>query len=304
MQQPLAPQESWSLLPVDSASTRQATRGLVTEYLQWIAAAAAQHYGLAFDVDAMLASDMSCPAAAIAPGDRLYLVRRGDDAVGVGCLRQLDDTTAEIQRMYLRPAVRGQGAGRLLLDRLIADARAIGYRTVRLESLRFLSAAHALYRSAGFADTPPYAGNGMRNYQDEASQPAYEASAVFMALQLGNPAVHAVDLQACLASFEGHWQPRTVAEYNGHDVMVVKVQGEYHWHSHPDTDDFFYVLQGALEIDLPDRTVRLAPGQLFIVPRGVQHRPRALQETQLLLIEPTGTPNSGDTATAAPRRVI
>ena len=113
-----------------------------------------------------------------------------------------------------------------------------------------------------------------------------------------------IDLNARLATFEGHWQPRTVCEYNGHDVMVVKVQGEYRWHEHPDTDDFFLVLKGELEIDLPDRTVRLGPGQLFVVPRGVQHRPRALKEAQLLLIEPTGTPNSGDPATAAPRRVI
>ena len=114
----------------------------------------------------------------------------------------------------------------------------------------------------------------------------------------------AIDLNAKLATFEGHWQPRTVCEYNGHDVMVVKVEGEYRWHEHPDTDDFFLVLQGELEIDLPERTVKLKPGQLFVVPRGVQHRPRALKETHLLLIEPTGTPNSGDPATAAPRRVI
>lgn len=114
-----------------------------------------------------------------------------------------------------------------------------------------------------------------------------------------------IDLQGKLAAFEGHWQPRTVSEFNGHDVMVVKVQGEYHWHSHLDTDDFFLVLSGQLEIDLEGgRTVRLAPGQLFIVPRGLRHRPRAEQETHLLLIEPTGTPNSGDVATSAPRRVI
>ena len=115
----------------------------------------------------------------------------------------------------------------------------------------------------------------------------------------------AIDLKAKLAAFEGHWQPRTVCEYNGHDVMVVKFQGEYHWHSHPDTDDFFLVIDGEMEIDLEGgRTVRLGPGQLFVVPRGVQHRPRAAKEAHILLIEPTGTPNSGDTATAAPRRVI
>lgn len=113
-----------------------------------------------------------------------------------------------------------------------------------------------------------------------------------------------IDLHAKLATFEGHWQPRTVCEFNGHDIMVVKVEGEYRWHEHPDTDDFFLVLQGELAIDLPDRTVTLGPGQLFVVPRGMQHRPRALKETHLLLIEPTGTPNSGDPATAAPRRVI
>jgi len=114
----------------------------------------------------------------------------------------------------------------------------------------------------------------------------------------------AIDLRDKLATFEGYWQPRTVCEYNGHDVMVVKVEGEYRWHEHPETDDFFFVLHGELEIDLPDRTVKLLPGQLFVVPRGVQHRPRALKEAHLLLIEPTGTPNSGDPATAAPRRVI
>lgn len=115
----------------------------------------------------------------------------------------------------------------------------------------------------------------------------------------------AVDLNAKLASFEGHWQPRTVSEYNGHDVMVVKVQGEYKWHVHPDTDDFFLVLKGVLCIDLPgDRTVELTAGQMYVVPRGVQHRPRAVEEAHLLLIEPTGTPNSGDVSTAAPRRVI
>src|SRR6185369_2316965 len=59
-----------------------------------------------------------------------------------------------------------------------------------------------------------------------------------------------IDLRAKLAAFEGHWQPRTVCEYNGHDVMVVKIEGEYHWHSHPDTDDFFLVLDGEIEIDL------------------------------------------------------
>ena len=117
--------------------------------------------------------------------------------------------------------------------------------------------------------------------------------------------VPAIDLNEKLTRFDDHWAPRTIAEYNGHDVMVVKVQGEFRWHSHADTDDFFLVLRGRLEIDLPDGTVTLGPGQLYIVPRGVQHRPRAVDgEVHMLLIEPTGTPNSGDVATAAPRRLL
>ena len=109
----------------------------------------------------------------------------------------------------------------------------------------------------------------------------------------------AIDLHRKRTLFNDHWSPRTVAEYNGHDVMVVKVQD-----SHSDTDDFFLVLQGELQIDLPDGTVTLGPGQMFIVPKGVAHRPRAVGEAHLLLIEPTGTPNRGDVRTAAPRRVI
>ena len=118
----------------------------------------------------------------------------------------------------------------------------------------------------------------------------------------------AIDLHHKLTLFNDHWSPRTVAEYNGHDVMVVKVQGEYQWHSHADSDDFFFVLRGELQIDLRDgpqeSTVTLGPGQMFIVPKGVEHRPRAVGEVHLLLIEPTGTPNSGDVQTAAPRRAI
>lgn len=115
----------------------------------------------------------------------------------------------------------------------------------------------------------------------------------------------AIDLAAKLTTFSEAWQPRTVALFNGHDVMVAKLRGEYHWHVHPDSDDFFLVLAGHLEIDIEGgATVSLAPGQLYVVPRGVRHRPRASGEAHIVLIEPTGTPNSGDAATAAPRRVI
>lgn len=112
-----------------------------------------------------------------------------------------------------------------------------------------------------------------------------------------------VNLAAKLALFDQHWSPRIVGAFNGHDLMVVKVLGEFVWHDHPDTD-FFMVLSGELLIDLPDSTVTLRPGEVFVVPKGVQHRPRALVETHLLLIEPAGTPNTGDPATAAAKVAV
>ena len=113
-----------------------------------------------------------------------------------------------------------------------------------------------------------------------------------------------VNLAAKLALFSDHWSPRTVAQFNGHDIMVVKVHGEFVWHSHAETDDFFLVLKGRLTIRLRDRDVVLNPGELFIVPRGVEHQPVAAEEVELILIEPTGTPNTGNAETAAPRREI
>ena len=108
-----------------------------------------------------------------------------------------------------------------------------------------------------------------------------------------------VNLRAKLAQFSEHWSPKTVAQFNGHDIMVVKAKGEFVWHSHPDTDDFFLIVDGHLTIELPDGAVRLGPGELFVVPKGVEHRPVAEEEVQVLLIEPSGTPNTGDEETAA-----
>jgi mannose-6-phosphate isomerase-like protein (cupin superfamily) len=113
-----------------------------------------------------------------------------------------------------------------------------------------------------------------------------------------------VNLDEKLAQFDEHWAPHTVAQLNEYDVMVAKVQGEFVWHAHEDTDDFFLVLKGRLTIGLRDREVVLEPGELFVVPRGVEHRPYAEEETAILLIEPRGTPNTGDPETAAPRRVL
>lgn len=111
-----------------------------------------------------------------------------------------------------------------------------------------------------------------------------------------------VNLGEKLDSFSEQWSPKIIASYNGNDVCVVRLEGEFVWHSHPDTDDFFLVIDGELAIELRDGTVTLRPGELFVVPQGVEHRPVARRgEVKLLLIEPHGTPNTGDETTATPK---
>ena len=114
----------------------------------------------------------------------------------------------------------------------------------------------------------------------------------------------AINLEEKLGQFSTYWSPKIIAGFNGHDVMVVKVKGEFVWHSHPDTDDFFLVLEGQLTIRLRDGDVRLGPGDLYVVPKGVEHCPFAEDEVRLLLIEPAGTPNTGDATTAAVKEAI
>ena len=103
-----------------------------------------------------------------------------------------------------------------------------------------------------------------------------------------------VNLAAKLAAFDEHFSPKIVGELNDYKLAVVKAKGEFVWHSHPDTDEFFLVLAGRLTIQLRDRAVELGPGELFVVPRGVEHCPKADEEAHILLIEPIGTSNTGD----------
>ena len=98
-----------------------------------------------------------------------------------------------------------------------------------------------------------------------------------------------VNLAVKLAGFNEYFSPKIVGELNDHKPEVVKVKGEFVWHLHPDSDDFFLVLAGRLTIQLPDRDIDLEPGELFVVPRGVQHCPKADDEAQVLLIEPVST---------------
>ena len=104
-----------------------------------------------------------------------------------------------------------------------------------------------------------------------------------------------INISEKLALFSSHWDPHVVSDYNDNDVMVVKFKGEYPFHKHETTDDFFYVLEGEMIMNIegkPSQVVKA--GELFVVPKGVVHRPRAETEVKVLLIEPKGEPNSGD----------
>jgi mannose-6-phosphate isomerase-like protein (cupin superfamily) len=108
-----------------------------------------------------------------------------------------------------------------------------------------------------------------------------------------------VNLAEKLSLSSDHWAPRIVARYNDNEIRLVKVAGEFIWHSHADTDELFLVLDGELDIEFRDRTVQLAPGELLVVPRGTEHRPCARKgEVKLLLMDPRDLPNTGDPATA------
>lgn len=111
-----------------------------------------------------------------------------------------------------------------------------------------------------------------------------------------------VNLTEKLAMFSSHWDPKIVADYNDNDVMVVKFQGAFPFHHHDTTDDFFLVLEGEMVMDIEGQESEVVrAGEIYIVPKGVSHRPRAEKECKVLLIEPKGEPNSGDAATAAPK---
>ncbi|HEU0306579.1 MAG TPA: cupin domain-containing protein [Lysobacter sp.] len=108
----------------------------------------------------------------------------------------------------------------------------------------------------------------------------------------------AINLAQKLATFAQHWSPRVVAEMNDYQFKLVKMQGEFVWHSHEDTDEVFLVLHGAMEIGFRDRDVVVREGEMYVIPRGVEHITRASRECHALIIEPRGVVNTGDSGGA------
>ena len=103
-----------------------------------------------------------------------------------------------------------------------------------------------------------------------------------------------INIKEKLTKFSEHWSPKTIAQMNDYHFKLAKVQGEFIWHDHPETDEVFLVIKGKLEIFLRDGKVMLNEGELYVVPKGVEHKPVAAEECHILLIEPSGTINTGN----------
>jgi GNAT superfamily N-acetyltransferase len=131
-------------------------RELFWEYLQWANERLNEEFDVNLDIDSMLEQGMAELEIFSPPHGRLLLATGESQAAGIACLKRIREGMGEIKRMYVRPEFRGQGIGRVLLEALIAQAQQIGYQTLRLDSTRFMKAAHSLYRSAGFQEIEPY----------------------------------------------------------------------------------------------------------------------------------------------------
>lgn len=104
----------------------------------------------------------------------------------------------------------------------------------------------------------------------------------------------AINLQDKFASLHDHWSPRVVAEMNDYQFKLAKISGEFVWHRHADTDEVFIVIEGRMVIEFRDGRVELAAGEMYVVPKGVEHKPVAEGECRIMLVEPRGTVNTGD----------
>tara|TARA_A100001037_G_scaffold279538_1_gene281489 strand:+ start:338 stop:697 length:360 start_codon:yes stop_codon:yes gene_type:complete len=103
-----------------------------------------------------------------------------------------------------------------------------------------------------------------------------------------------INLKEKLSLFSEHWSPKVISELNDYQIKLVKIQGDFVWHNHPETDELFLVIEGKMKIEFKNKTIELNKGELYVVPKGVEHRPYAEDECQIMLIEPRGVVNTGE----------
>ncbi|KOP81477.1 cupin domain-containing protein [Cytobacillus solani] len=106
---------------------------------------------------------------------------------------------------------------------------------------------------------------------------------------------HPINLSEKLSKFTDHWSPKVIGEMNDYQFKLVKIQGDFVWHSHKDTDEVFFVLDGEMVIEFRDGEVKLSKGEMYVVPKGVEHKPYAEKECHVMIVEPRGVVNTGET---------
>ena len=104
-----------------------------------------------------------------------------------------------------------------------------------------------------------------------------------------------INLKEKLSLFSDHWSPKVIAEMNDYQFKLVKIEGEFVWHHHDDTDEVFIVIEGTMKIEFEDKTVELNEGDMYVVPKGVEHKPYAEEECKVMIVEPRGVVNTGNT---------
>jgi mannose-6-phosphate isomerase-like protein (cupin superfamily) len=104
-----------------------------------------------------------------------------------------------------------------------------------------------------------------------------------------------INLKDKLSMFSDHWSPKIITEMNDYQIKLVKIKGEFVWHNHEDTDELFFVIKGKMNIEFKDKTIELNEGEMYVVPKGVEHKPYAENECEVMLVEPRGVVNTGNT---------
>ena len=104
-----------------------------------------------------------------------------------------------------------------------------------------------------------------------------------------------INLKEKLSMFSDHWSPKIITEMNDYQIKLVKIKGDFVWHNHEDTDELFFVIKGKMYIEFKDKTIELNEGEMYVVPKGVEHKPYAENECEVMLVEPRGVVNTGNT---------
>jgi mannose-6-phosphate isomerase-like protein (cupin superfamily)/GNAT superfamily N-acetyltransferase len=228
----------------------------------------------------------------------------GSELVGVMGIQDVDNqvpaeqggigNVALIRHAYVRTAHRGQGGGGRLLEHLMG----LTTRPVLMGTWMDASWAVSFYRKHGFTLTTRSETNRLLRAYWDIPERQVETSVVLAdqnALnRIRGDLARKVGAAEQFASIEGYWNPRTVAELNGQLVKFVRLKGEFTWHKHDHEDEMFWVLEGELTIRLRHRDITLAPGEFFVIPRGLEHMPVCPRECRVMLFEPAATKQYGD----------